>query len=234
MRALLHHIRLTLLSGLFACASATGTVAQQSTNDAPSDTFTETFEAQDASLILGGQIDLRLIKAPWVAYMAEDRLVLENRQNPNSLHFNDISWIRYPGSAMVEPTEGAVISAIVGSETTANAGVGILIGSGIAGSYLMFAVDDHGKYYLLQKDGRTLRLIHSAPDEAIRVGAPNEVSFEPRGGNVIFRVNGSDILEMDMDTQMRGSRRKSTGWGIGIAAFGLGSFFFDSVVISKG
>lgn len=196
--------------------------------------ITETFDAGDPSLMLGGQIDLDGDTAPWHVDITAGELVMENRLNPQSLHYRDIAWVQYPNSDTLTSTEDAVISAVVEAENSGRGGAGILIGSGKAGTYLMFSVDGQGRYHVLRKDGRTLRSLRSAQHTAIAAGAPNKLTFEQRGANTVFIVNGVEIIKIPNaeGAGLPGRPRAGTS-GIGLAAFGIGRFSFDDVVITR-
>jgi hypothetical protein len=194
----------------------------------------ETFDGEDLSTILGGQLRQTHNNSPWLVYLADGKLVMENRQNPNSLHYNDIAWVKYPSSTVVDTTQNAVISAVVEGRASSTGGVGILIGSGKAGAYIAFLVDQSGRYHLLQKDGRQLRTVITELNSAIRTDQPNELSFEVRGANLAFLVNGEDVIQIESPNRMPGSRRIDGRTGVGLAAFGIGTFDIESVEISKG
>ncbi|MDF1669346.1 MAG: hypothetical protein P1U83_07020 [Roseovarius sp.] len=218
---------------LLTTASSVATSQEQADVAASQNVITESFEGNDPSLMLGGQIDLRGTITPWVTYIADGELVIENTQDPNSLYYNDISTVKFPDSHILEPTAGLVISVTVDGTNMGSAGAGILIGSGKAGSYLMFSVDGQGRYHLLRKDGRKLRREHSAAHAAIVEGAPNRLAFEYRGANVAFLVNETEVVQIPLANGAPNSRLKQGAAGIGLAAFGIGTFNFDDIEIAK-
>lgn len=194
--------------------------------------YTETFDDAAAMQFLGGQIDLRQVQPPWAISVADGRLSFRNSANPDSLRYQDISWVKYPGSDVVASTAGARITAIVQSENNGLGGAGILIGSGKNGSYFMFAIDDRGQYYLARRSGRDLRMVNIDYDTAILPGQPNEVSFHMSGDNIVFVVNGQPVVQVASSSQMPGSKRIGANAEVGIAAFGLGMYHFDSVTVT--
>ena len=194
---------------------------------------TESFGGSDPALILGGQISFVQDSAPWLVYLSNGNLVMENRQNPKSLQYNDIAWVKFPESGVLTSTENLIISAIVESENVGNGGAGILIGSGKAGAYLAFAVDGQGRYHVLKKESRKLRTLHSAKHTAIVVGAPNRLTFEVRGAHIAFLANGTEVIQVPYVRRLGSSGQSGGRSGIGIAAFGTGKFLFDSVAISR-
>ena len=197
------------------------------------DVIKETFDGEDRSLMLGGQIFFNPTKSQWIIYVANGDLVMENRENPQSLHYNDIAWVKFPDTESVEPTEDLLISAVVQSENFAQGGAGILVGSGKAGAYLALAVDGQGRFHVLRKDGRQLRAVHSAKHDAIEIGRPNKLDFQVRGPHVLFFVNGTKVIQIPYSKRGTNSRRPNGGTGIGLAAFGTGTFRFEEVEISR-
>lgn len=193
----------------------------------------ETFDSDDSDLVLGGQLDLTAQTPPWFVHVSDGKLVMENRLEPQSLHYNDISWVTYPETDLLASTENAVISATVEAKNSGKGGAGILLGSGKAGSYLMFSVDGQGQYHVLRKDGRSLRPMRSAKHVAIHIGAPNELSFELRGANVVFLANGTEVIRIPYEPQPGSMGRGNDQSGVGLAAFGIGKFSFDNVEIAR-
>lgn len=194
----------------------------------------ESFDGDELATTLGGQFRPSATASPWQIYLADGKLVLENRQDPNSLHYNDIAWVKYPGSVVVDTTENAVISAVVEGGASSTGGVGILVGSGKAGAYLAFLIDESGRYHLLEKNGRRLRTIITEVTSAIRPDQLNEVTYEVRGANIAFLINGEETIQIESPNRMPGSRRIDGRTGVGVAAFGTGTFYIDSVTISRG
>jgi len=193
----------------------------------------ETFDGDDQSLMLGGQVDFLGVKPPWAVYVADGHLVMENRQEPRSLQFNDIAWVKFPGEDSIEATEDLVISAVVNSDISGNGGVGILVGSGKAGVYTAFTVDEQGRFRIFKKEGRQLRVVHSDTHEAIVIGGPNELSFKVRGPHVLFYANGTKVVQVPFSKRTSSGRQSGENAGIGLVAFGTGTFRFDEVEISK-
>ena len=180
-------------TGVFASAV---TSQEQQTEDVNQRAILDAFDDEHPSLVLGGQIDFQTGKSSWLVYLFGGKLVMENRLNPQSLHYNDITWVLFPGSEMLESAEDLQISALVEGANSGPCGVGILVGSGKAGIRKMFAVDGQGLFQILKRDGRKLTPVHRARHEAVLAGALNEVAFEVRGANVAFLVNGAEIIEI--------------------------------------
>lgn len=212
--------------------------AQQTDQNIPTignkNVVVETFDEDDLSLVLGGQIINTANNSPWLVYLGNGKLVMENTQNPNSLQYNDIAWVKYPGNGLIETTQDAVISVVIEAKPTGPGGAGILIGSGKAGVYMVFSVDGEGRYYLYQKDGRQLRSVHNGAHEAILIGRANELTFEENGANIAFFANGTEVIQIENPNRKPGARRTDNDYGVGIAAVGTGKFFFERVEISKG
>ncbi|MEO1109020.1 MAG: hypothetical protein AAFX90_13990 [Pseudomonadota bacterium] len=218
---------------LFTSWSTVALSQEQTTETEAQTVVVETFEGEDQTLMLGGQIFFAPSNSDWMIYVSNGDLVMENRKNPQSLHFNDIAWVKFPDTETIEPTEDMIVSAIVESENDANGGVGILVGSGKSGKYLALTVDGQGRFHVAKKDGRQLRSIHSAKHEAIKVGESNELSFRVRGAHVLFYVNGTKVIQVPFSKRSTNSRNSDGATGIGLAAYGLGKFHFEEVEISR-
>ncbi|MEM9716015.1 MAG: hypothetical protein AAF826_05805 [Pseudomonadota bacterium] len=195
--------------------------------------FVETFEGNDESLFLGGQVHFNEVNPPWSTYFDEGKYVLENRQEPNALRYIDLPWVTYPESGTVQSSDGSTISALVEASESSEGGIGILLGSGKARSYLVFAVDGKGRFHMLLKDGRQLRRMQTLRHEAVLIGQQNEITFAPRGANIVFFVNGQEVIEIESPNRMPGSRRIDGRTGVGVAVFGLGEYKFDTITIAK-
>ncbi len=227
-------VKVFLVAVIFLSGAAAEVSSQEQTATASSqNVIKESFDGEDPSLMLGGQIDLRSNSASWQIYVADGKLLMENRKDPQSLQYNDIAWVRFPESEVITSTENLVISAIVEANNIGNGGVGILVGSGKAGTYLVFSVDGQGSFHILKKDGRKLRSMHSAKHAAIAVGAPNQLTFEVRGAHVVFFANGTEIIQVPYMKRMASTLQSKGQAGIGLAAFGIGKFVFESVEITK-
>ncbi|WP_424832579.1 hypothetical protein [Ruegeria sp.] len=218
---------------LSICAPLSVLAQEQSAEGGQTEIIIETFEGEDQSLMLGGQIFFNPSKSDWVIYVSDGDLVMENRKSPQSLHFNDVAWVKFPETDSIESTENMVISAVVESGNEAQGGAGVLVGSGKSGKYLALAVDGQGRFHVLKKDGRQLRAVHSAKHDVINVGEANEVSFQVRGAHVLFFVNGVKVIQVPYSKRSTNSRNDGGGTGIGLAAFGLGIFRFDQVEITR-
>lgn len=219
-------------AAILVLTAAGGAVAQ--TEPAPAEVpriITETFDSGDIDLILGGQLAGHGSKSVFDKYLAGGEFVLQNRTDPNALHYNDISWVTFPGTDILQSTEGTVISAVVRTNATGTAGAGILVGSGTAGKYIMFAVDGAGHFHVLQKDGRSLRRLQSAKHAAVVVGGSNTLTFDMSGANIAFYANDTRVLQVPFTNSIGRGSHGSGSMGIGLAAFGLGQFFFEGVEI---
>ncbi|WP_282169953.1 hypothetical protein [Ruegeria atlantica] len=221
------------VSTVFVSFSTEGKSQVQEIDAVAPATINESFDGEDQSLMLGGQIFLNPTKSQWVIYVSDGDLVLENRKNPQSLHYNDIAWAKFPDAESVEATQNLLISAVVESQNDAHGGAGILVGSGKSGLYLAFTVDGQGRFHVLKKDGRQLRTVHSAKHEAIKTDGPNQLSFQVRGAHVLFFANGTKVIQVPFSKRAASSRNSDGGTGIGLAAFGTGTFRFEEVEISR-
>lgn len=234
MSSLFDVAKIISLTTALNIGASSALLAQETTEAAETaNVIVETFDGEDPSLMLGAQIDFRTDKSPWLVYVSDGKLILENRKNPQSIHYNDVKWVKFPEADAITTTENAVISVVVDGENEGRGGAGFLVGSGIAGVYLMFSVDEQGRYHLFHKDGRKVRPVHSAKHDAIEVGEPNTLTFEVRGANIAFFVNGTEVIKLPNPTKLAHARQTDGRTGIGLAAFGIGKFSFDSVEISQ-
>ncbi|MEM9279577.1 MAG: hypothetical protein AAGA76_13470 [Pseudomonadota bacterium] len=195
--------------------------------------YHENFDSEDKTLMLGGQIGFKNPKSKWLVYIAEGKLVFENRLEPQSLHWDDIQWIRYPDTEVLTSTENAVISATVNISGEGLGGAGILVGSGKRGAYWVFGVDEQGRYHLFNKAGRNANTAHSAKHAAIFAGQPNRLTYEMRGDNIAFFANDTEIIQVPNGKSKLHSRTTTGQTGVGLAAFGLGTYTFDEVQITQ-
>jgi hypothetical protein len=219
-------VAFALLLGSFGFAA----IAQETggTTADPS-RFVETFDSGDPEAMLGGQLDLMASEAnDWDQYVTDGKFVVENRTIAQSVYYNDVSWVKFPDSGALEPTESAVISAIVEARNKGSGGVGIYFGSGEAGSYLAFLVDAEGQYHVLRKQNGKVKRLHSGQSDAILSGKPNEIALAWRGASLVFFANDVEIISVPHSyTPGRGDG------GLGLAAFGIGTYLYDRVEFSR-
>ncbi len=195
-------------------------------NDVPEKrVYSENFDGEDRSLMLGGQLDFANAQSKWLLNVSDGKMVLENRLNPMSLQYQDIKWVRYQGEETVSTTEDARISVTVEAANQGRGGAGVLVGSGKLGNYLVFAVGKEGHFHVLQKKQGKTRFVYSGESKLINVEGANRVTFVHRDGKVAFFANGKELIAM--------AYKPRTPLGVGLAAFGIGSFSFDDVEISK-
>lgn len=186
--------------------------------------YFENFNGDDRSTMLGGQIDFSF-NSKWIVTTGDGKFIMENRADPNVLHWDDIKWVRYEGEEVLSSTRRARISVSVEAMNEGRGGVGILVGSGEHGGYLVFGVDKDGRYHVMERNGRKATRAFSGVDKAIRAGQSNRLSFEWRDDQVVFLANGTEVIQLPYDKRVEA--------GVGLAAFGLGIYTFDDVEITK-
>ncbi|MBC7142486.1 MAG: hypothetical protein H5U18_10080, partial [Rhodobacteraceae bacterium] len=76
-------------------------------------------------------------------------------------------------------------------------------------------------------------LLSRAKHTAIRAGAANQLTFELRGANVVFFANGVEIVKIPYENRAANVARGGGQGGVGLAAFGIGTFSFDRVEIAR-
>lgn len=221
--------RKALISSFVFSTLVSGSLAQDQGDAADSQVvFLETFEDGDPSAMLGGQIDLGGETQPWILHVSDGNLVVENRTTAQSIHYNDVAFVKYPDSSSLESTENSVISAVVEARNEGSGGAGILFGNGDAGAYLAFLVDAQGQYHVMRKQGKKVNRLHSGKSDAILVGKPNELSLAWRGADLAFFANGKEVIKVPYE------HTPGNGLGgLGLAAFGIGTFLYDSVEFSR-
>ncbi len=223
-------VRNAIVLGLVFGSSLTAATAQETaaTPAVPS-TFVETFDSGDPNAMLGGQLDLVASEATdWDQYVSDGKFVVENRTVAQSVYYNDVSWVKYPDSGALEPTESSVISAIVESRNRGSGGAGIYFGNGVAGSYLAFLVDAEGQYHVIRKQNGRVERLHSGQSDAILADKPNELALAWRGASLVFFANDAEVISVPHTyTPGRGDG------GLGLAAFGIGTYLFDSVEFAR-
>lgn len=186
--------------------------------------YVENFNGSDRSTMLGGQINFPS-GSKWIVTTTGGKLLMENRINPKSVHWNDIKWVRYEGDVSLSSTQGTKISVTVEAMNESRGGAGILVGSGERKKYLMFSVDGNGRYHVLERNRRKAVNAYSGTSDAVRPGQSNRLSYEWRNEKVVFFANGIEVIQIPFSIR--------EGAGIGLAAFGLGTYTFDDVEITK-
>lgn len=221
-------VRTAVVSAIFLGGFGVSAWAQEADAAAEASVVLETFDSGDPSAMLGGQIDLVGDALPWILHVSEGKFVVENRTEAQSIHYNDISYVKYPDSGSLELTENSVISAMVDPRNEGSGGCGIYFGNGDAGFYLAFLLDAQGQYHVVRKLNGKVKRLHSGTADAIKAGEANEVSLAWRGGSLVFFANGTEVINVPYDYT------PGTGeGGLGLAAFGIGSYYFDDVEFSR-
>lgn len=225
-------LRCAVLSKMFVFAMFAGLSgipdAHAQTNNGGNElVYREDFSGPDPDTMLGGAMNFAGDGKDWFTTVVNGKLLMENREHPRSLHFSDISWVRYPGSASLTSTDSSRMSVEIEAQNKGLGGAGILIGSGMRGYYLVFAIDGKGRYFVIKKADRKTRMLYSEVSNKIHSGRANEIGYEIRSKNISFVVNGSEVIKMPLGKIDRKLR------GIGLAAFGLGVYSFDNVEISE-
>ena len=194
-------------------------------------TYEESFSGDDISVILGGQISFKDKESKWHVYLSDQKLVMKNANAPDSLHHDDIQWVRYSGSKVLSSTEGAIIAVTIEAENNGLGAAGFIVGSGQRGKYWMFGIDGEGRFHVIQKAGGKTYLVHSGKNKAIVKGQPSRLAYKMHQDNIVFFVNGTEIIQVPMGRLKSTRHGKLKLPGIGLAAFGLGTYKFDDVEI---
>jgi len=193
--------------------------------------YKENFSNEDISVILGGQINLQNSKSKWHVYLSNQKLVMKNEHEPNSLHYDDIEWVKYSGSKVLSSAKGATISVTIEANNDGRGAAGIIVGSGERGFYWMFGVDGQGRFHLIKKAGRKTYHAHTGVNENIIKGKPNRISYKTHKNNIVFFVNKTEMIQVPLGRLKTKSYKNIEMPGIGLAAFGIGTYIFDDVEI---
>ena len=196
--------------------------------------YKENFSGNDISIILGGQIELKDAKTKWLTYLSDQKLVMKNEHEANSLHYDDIQWVKYPGTNVLSSSDGATLAVTVEANNEGRGAAGVIVGSGQKGTYWMFGVDGQGRFHVVQKAGRKTYHAHSDKHEVILKGQPNRISYKFEKINVLFFVNETEMIKVPLGRLKPKGYRNIKLPGIGLAAFGIGSYTFDDVEIKPG
>lgn len=229
-----------LISLLFSIGSVSSVSSQELRQEEEIKTkkevisYKEDFSGKDELLILGGQVGLQDSDSKWRVLLSDEKLIMDNEYDSKSLHYDDISWVKYPDSKTIASTKGALIAVTVKAQSYGLSAAGFLVGSGHRGQYWMFGVDGQGRFHVMQKTRGKLAHVHSGKHKAINVDKSNRVSFKYDNENIVFFVNEVEMMRVSLRKLNIKSFRKEKMPGIGLAAFGKGHFSFDDVEIKPG
>lgn len=226
----MHSLRNLVASGMFIVALAVGAASTlnahgQANQGGSEHKYREDFSGADPDTMLGGAVDFTSDDKEWFVSVVNGKLLMENRRHPQSLHYNDIAWVRYPGAESLSSTKASRIKATIDARNKGRGGAGILIGSGIRGHYWLFAVDRKGRYFVIKKSGRKSRIVYSETSNKINSNRSNELTYELQNKVIKFIANGREIVKVPLE---KNDRKVS---GIGLGAFGIGVYSFDNVEI---
>jgi hypothetical protein len=185
--------------------------------------YLETFEGKAPEEVFGGVLALGQ-EGAWRAALEDGAYVLENRGEPGAIRY---FWLgKVPGHEGVVPAELPVSVEVDGDFADDLAGPGLIFRfDPDQRFYYAFALFNHGRYGVLQRDAEGVHLRHTDRSTAIRPDGPNRLSIEPDGATMRFLINGEAVAAFDHDA--------SQGTGVGILAIGSGRFTFDNFAIGR-
>ncbi|MCW2308049.1 hypothetical protein [Rhodobium gokarnense] len=223
--------RVSILAAIVASASALApdmAFSQETASGGVArSTYKEDFNGADRMTMLGGQINFASTKSSWFVSVIGGKLIFENRTNPNLTHYNEINWVKYEGTSFLSSTHRATISVTVDAANEGRGGAGILVGSAGRGHHWMFCIDRQGRYYVFTKNRGKLQPAFGGRSNAVTPDEPNRVTYEWQDNRIAFFVNGVEVIQVPFDA------RKGEQVGIALTAFGLGTYRFDDLEISK-
>lgn len=186
--------------------------------------YVETFDGSDPAIMLNGVVDYG-IKAPWVARIANEALELSNTDADNALRYYTLPTVSYRGTGTVSRTDGASIEVDVHVEAVdkARSGAGLVGGfDHRRKDYVLFAIGPAKQVYVVQRRNGKARMLATAEHDGIKEGG-NRLRISSVDDGLGFDINGVRVMTVE--------HAELPGKGIGIGAFGRGTFRFDTVRI---
>lgn len=185
--------------------------------------YTETFDGPDDAIMLNGVVDYG-VDGAWSAHIADHSLELTNAADKHAVRYYTTPTLTYPGSKMISRTDGATIEVDVRVDAVERSGAGIVGGfDRHKKDYHLFAVGGDQQVYVMHRVGGKARLLMAAKNPAVKIGGINRLKVSGENGDLAFEVNGALVMVIK-SAELAGS-------GIGIGAFGRGTFAFDTVNI---
>lgn len=89
----------------------------------------------------------------------------------------------------------------------------------------MFCIDGTGRYYVLNKSGGKVKIAFSGSHAAILPDEPNRVALDRQDDRIVFFANDVEIIQVPV------KNRDGKLDGIGLGAFGKGSYAYDDLKI---
>jgi hypothetical protein len=187
-------------------------------------TYVETFDGPDPSVMLNGVVDYGA-DGDWAVRIDDGALELSNTEEGDAVRYYTTPTVSYPGSGRISRTDGATIEVDVRVDAGSRAGAGLIGGfDHQKKDYILFAVGPAQQVYVLGRTNGKAKILVATHHDAVRTAQTNRLKISREGGGLRFEVNDSHVLTID--------REDVPGPGIGLGAFGRGSFSFDNVNIS--
>ncbi len=193
----------------------------------PEQIYSENFDNEDPDLILGGQLTVPPRRSPWKIRFEDGKLIFKNRTKGHNTHLVDINWVRFDGSEKLSPVQNADIAVTVTADSNGLGGAGVIVGSVEHRRYWFFGIDDHGRYHVFRKRGSKLTPVTNGYNVAILQGEVNRVFVDRQQDKNVFFVNDQMIIEVPTNGP------KGRPDGVGLSAFGKGTYYFDDLVITQ-
>lgn len=185
--------------------------------------YVETFDGPDKAIMLNGTIDYG-VDGAWSARIDDGALELENTDAGSAVRYYTTPTVSYPGSGAVSQTDGASIEVDVRVDAQDRSGAGLVGGfDRRRKDYHLFAIGPNQQVYVMFRENGKARLLVAATNNAVRSGQTNRLRLSGQEEGLAFEVNGVRVITI--------AQEDMAGKGIGIGAFGRGTYSFDNVHI---
>lgn len=200
-----------------------GTLLAATTWAASERRYVETFDGPDKAIMLNGTVDYG-VDGAWSARIDDGALELENTDAGSAVRYYTTPTVSYPGSGAVSQTDGASIEVDVRVDAQDRSGAGLLGGfDPRRKDYHLFAIGPNQQIYVMFRENGKARLLVAATNDAVKSGQTNRLRLSSQDDGLAFEVNGVRVITI--------APSDLVGRGIGIGAFGRGTFSFDNVHI---
>ncbi|HET6492951.1 MAG TPA: hypothetical protein VFG44_08255 [Burkholderiales bacterium] len=160
----------------------------------------------------------------WSVRINDGALELSNSEAEHALRYYTVPTVSYPGSGSVSDTDGAIVEVEVRVEAHGRAGAGIVAGFDRSKKdYLLFATGAGQQVYVVRRTHGKARMLTATTNDAVKEGEMNRLRVSRTDGGLALDINGARVMMV--------SSSDVPGRGIGIGAFGTGTFSFDEVLI---
>jgi hypothetical protein len=159
----------------------------------------------------------------WSGAVAGERYVLENRQSAKAVHYNFVNV-----GAKYDLGRVNVALTVEAEGQSERYGAGILFDyDRAAPSYWAFTVRD-GHYLVLRRGPGGMRRVAAGTVDGLELSQPTQLVLINKDGKLNFFVGRRPVVSVHYTPESGAG----TGRGVGLIAFGLGSFRFDDFIVA--